>query len=132
MTASISAIEAGVVERQQPALRLLEVRLRNAAMLLDASASGHEVRAAHRALDDAERALSELVHDDWDQSTVALLREARHILSSHLLAASACQGADVAPLVTARVLRRAAESTRRLVGRCATGAAIEGRSVPIH
>jgi hypothetical protein len=56
------------------------------------------------------------VHDPWEPSAEPL-RQARAILSSHLLAASACEGADVASPVTARVLRRGADSARRVLAR---------------
>ena len=89
-------------------------RLREAAEHLRGDVSAVDVRTAHERMDDAERALGRLVHDPWAPSVLPL-RRAREVLSSHLLAAAACERADVAPTVTARVLRRGAESARHVL-----------------
>ena len=114
MTGSGSGMAPATDDRHDTTLRLLDRRLRDAAAHLDSNASAMDMRAARLAIDDAERALGDLVHDPWEPSLFPL-QQARVILSSHLLAASACEGADVAPLVTARVLRRGADSARRVL-----------------
>lgn len=115
MTPCGSAIARPMDDRQAATLRLLDGRLRDAAARLGSDASTIDMRAARRAIDDAERTLGDLVDDPWEPSLLPL-RQAREILSSHLLAASACEGADVAPPVTARVLGKGANSARRLLG----------------
>ena len=126
MTAPAST-EADTAAGRHRAVRRAETRLRDASLHLQAGVSSKDVRAARRAIDDAERALGSLVHDPWEPSA-GPLREAREILSSHLLAAAACEGADVAPPVTARVLRKGAESARRALSRL--DAALEAEPHP--
>ena len=96
---------------EKTTVRLVETRLRDAAARLGAGVTTADVRDAQQAIGAAEQALGSLVHDPWEPSAKAL-SQARQILSSHLLAASACEGADVATPVTARVLRRGADSAR--------------------
>lgn len=91
------------------ALDRVERDLRAVMRTLAAEPSSVDVRAAHATIDLAERTLGELVQDPWEPSAGSV-RRARDILSSHLLAASACEGAEVAPSVTARVLRRGADA----------------------
>ena len=116
MTAPVSAVVPTTSDERETTVRRVEGRLRDAAARLDADVSATDVRMAQEVIDDAERALGSLVLDPWEPSVLPL-REAREILSSHLLAASACEVADVAPPVTARVLRRGADSARRVLAR---------------
>ena len=111
MTAQVATGATLADEARSATVRRVRSRLRDASNRLHPNVSPAEVRAARRAIDDAERVLGSLVHDPWEPS-VGPLREAREILSSHLLAAAACEGADVARPVTARVLRRGAESAQ--------------------
>ena len=115
MTLPVSAL-ASTVDEQETTVRRVEGRLRAASARLGSDVSATDVRAAQQAIGDAEQALGHLVHDPWEPSVVPL-RRAREILSSHLLAASVCEGADVAPPVTARVLRRGADSARQVLAR---------------
>jgi len=94
----------------------VDTGLRDAAARLGAgpNITPADVQVAQLTIGAAERALGTLVHDPWEPSVVPI-RHAREILSSHLLAAAACEGADVAAPVTARVLRRGAESARRVL-----------------
>jgi hypothetical protein len=120
MTVSGSATAPPTDDRQDATLRQLDLWLRDAAARLNSDVSATDVQAAQRAIDDAERTLGDLVLDPWEPSLLPL-RQAREILSSHLLAASVCEGADVAPPVTARVLRRGANSARRLLEQLSRG-----------
>ena len=110
MTAPVSA---GLTadDRRERTVQHVRARLRRASEQLRLDASPSAVRMWQQAIDDAERALGTLVHDPWEPS-VRPVREAREILGSHLLAAAACEAADVAPTVTAGVLRRGADSAR--------------------
>jgi hypothetical protein len=119
MTVPAPAVAPTEVEHET-AVRRVEVRLRDAAARLASDVSATDVRVAQEVLSDAEQALGDLVRDPWEPSAVPI-RQAREILSSHLLAASACEGAAVAPLVTARVLRRGADSARRVLARSGHG-----------
>jgi hypothetical protein len=105
---------ASTVDEQETTVRHVEGRLRDASARLGSAVSATDVRLAQEAIGDAEEALGHLVHDPWEPSVVPL-RHAREILSSHLLAASVCEGAAVAPPVTARVLRRGADSARQVL-----------------
>src|SRR4051812_13051543 len=93
------------------ALERVERDLHDVVVRLGSEVSAIDVRAAQATIDMAERTLRELVHDPWEPAAGSV-RDARDILSSHLVAASACQGAEAAPSVTARVLRRGAEAAR--------------------
>jgi hypothetical protein len=108
------AVASATTDGRETAVRRLEGRLRNAAERLGGAVSATDVRIAHEAIDNAERALGDLVLDPWEPSLMTL-RQAREILSIHLLAAAACEGAEVAPPVTARVLRQGADSARRVL-----------------
>jgi hypothetical protein len=112
MTAPASHSVEAVEERRRFTVRFVETSLRRASMHLRGDASIADVHAAERAIDEAERSLGLLTIDPWEPA-LSPLREAREILSSHLLAAAACTGADVAPAITARVLREGADSARR-------------------
>ena len=90
-------------------MQQVRTRLGRASEQLRIDTSPGAVRVWQQAIDDAERALATLVHDPWEPSVLPV-REAREILGSHLRAAAACESADVAPTVTADVLRRGAES----------------------
>jgi hypothetical protein len=111
MTAPVSAVAGGLDRRAQAAVGHVVDDLGHVAARLNDDATAAEVRAARELIDDAGRALAGVVRDPWEPSALPL-REAREILSSHLLAASACEAADVAPAVTARVLRRGALAAR--------------------
>ena len=115
MTAPVSAVASAATE-EETTVRHVERRLRHAAERLGPEVSAVDVRIAQRMIGAAEETLATLVHDPWEPSAQPL-RRAREILSSHLLAASACEGANVAPPVTARVLRRGADSARRVLAR---------------
>ena len=110
MTAPVSA-ELTADDRREQTVQQVRSRLRRASEQLRLDASPAAVRVSQQTIDDAERALGALVHDPWEPS-VGPVREAREILGSHLLAAAACEAADVAPTVTARVLCKGAESAR--------------------
>jgi len=107
-------VSAGVTadDRRQRTVQQVRSRLRRASEQLRLDASPGAVRVCQETIDAAERALGALVHDPWEPS-VRPVREAREILGSHLLAAAACEAADVAPTVTAGVLRKGADSARR-------------------
>lgn len=119
MTAPVSAALTTDARCRQTVL-LVQSRLRRASEALRVDASPAAVQASQQAMDDAERALGALVHDPWEPS-VGPVREAREILSSHLLAATACESAAVAPTVTAGVLRRGADTAHRVLGRLGYG-----------
>jgi hypothetical protein len=108
------SLTAALDDRLESALRQVEHRLHIASMRLGPNVSKTDLAAAQRTMHEAERTLGELVGDPWEPSAVL---QARSILSSHLLAADACEGADTGTNVTARVLRRGAESARRLIAR---------------
>jgi hypothetical protein len=113
VTAPVSA-PAAADPRISSTVRRVETSLRDAVARLHPEVSPADVRAARHTIDEAERSLGSLARDPWDAASLPL-RQAREILSSHLLAAAACEGADVAPPVTARVLRRGADSARRVL-----------------
>ena len=115
MTAPVSA-ELSADERRERTVQQVRSRLRRASEQLRVDASPGAVRVSQQTIDDAERALGALVHDPWEPS-VGPVREAREILGSHLLAAAACAAADVAPTVTAGVLRKGADSARYALAR---------------
>jgi hypothetical protein len=99
-------------EAHLTSLREVEVHLRVALLRLGPEPSAGDLRAAEHTMDQAERILSTLVDDPWERSVA---RQAREILSSHLLAAAACDGADAGNAVTAKVLRRGADSAGKLL-----------------
>jgi hypothetical protein len=101
-------------EQLESTLRQIERRLRTASLYLGPDLSKADIKAAQRTMHDAERTLGELEGDPWGPSVVL---QARSILSSHLLAADACEEADTGTNVTARVLRRGADSARRVIAR---------------
>ena len=100
--------------QQLSTLREVEVHLRLALLRLGPDASARDLQTAEQTMDQAELLLGTLVHDPWERSVAG---QAREVLSSHLLAASACADADVGTAVTAKVLRRGADSARRLLAR---------------
>ena len=115
MTAPVSA-ELAADQRRERTVRQVRSGLRRASEQLRLDASPGTVRVSQQTIDEAERALGALVHDPWEPS-VGPVREAREILGSHLLAAAACESADVALTVTAGVLRRGADSARHALAR---------------
>ena len=124
MTVPGSALASAVVEQQETTVRRVEGRLRDASARLGSDVSATDVRVAQEVIGDAEQALGNLELDPWEPSVVPL-RQAREILSIHLLAASVCEGAEVAPPVTARVLRRGADSARRALARQGRGVGVD-------
>ena len=111
MTGSSSLATAGDTA-VDVAVRQVELRLRDALAHLGPNVSRTDVQVAQQTMGDAERTLRQLVDDPWERSVVL---RAQEILSSHLLAAEVCDGADTAPAVTAGVLRRGATTAQRLL-----------------
>ena len=101
-------------EAHRSSLREVELNLRLALLRLGPEPAIGDLRAAEHMIDEAERLLGTLVLDPWERSVA---RQAREILSSHLLAAAACDDADAGNAVTAKVLRRGADSAERLLAR---------------
>lgn len=126
MTAPASPAIAAAEEQRRSAVRVIAKSLQTASAQLGAPTSIASVRAAERAIDQAERSLGLLATDPWEPA-LEPLRQAREILSSHLLAAAACAGAEVKPLVTARVLRRGAESAQRVLSSRDSSAGVDPR-----
>ena len=112
MTASMRSPVDDVDDDLITTVRVVDLSLRSVADRLRADVSVADVRAAGRTIDEAEQSLALLRSDPWDPS-VLHVRQAREILSSHLLAAEACADAELAAPVAARVLRRGADSALR-------------------
>ena len=89
----------------------IERALRDASSRLAQPVSAADVHAVEQMIEHAKSSLGQLSVDPWD-AAVRPLREARDILGSHLLAAAAIAGADMAPPITADVLRRGVDAAR--------------------
>jgi len=111
---SQGSLTATTDEAHLSALREVELGLRLALLRLGPDPSAGDLRAAERTMNEAERLLGTLVDDPWERSDAQLARE---VLGSHLLAAAACDDADAGNAVTAKVLRRGADSAGRLLAR---------------
>jgi hypothetical protein len=107
-------------------VQFVEASLRDASARLEGDASVADVEAAERAIDEAERSLGLLAMDPWEP-TQRPLREARELLSSSLLAAALCAGDDVAVPITARLLRRGADSARRVLSSPTSSTGLESQ-----
>jgi hypothetical protein len=93
-------------------LAFVDSLLRSSASTLAAPASVPVIDAAIAELEHVETTLGGVARDLAEPVLSTRLGAVRDQLSAHLLAASACQAAEVSADVTAGVLKRAVQSTQ--------------------